>query len=81
MTLGGTATAPVRLIVCCKRRGHQVELDPPEMAAQYGAGTAGARGLQCGSRQILSGATKRGGERPPVRETPNLLSLATALST
>jgi hypothetical protein len=39
MTLGGAAAAQVRLIVWCKGCGHQVEPDPVEMAARYGAET------------------------------------------
>jgi hypothetical protein len=37
MTLGNAAAARVRLIVWCKACGHQVEPDPVEMAARYGA--------------------------------------------
>jgi hypothetical protein len=37
--LGSAAAAQVRLIVWCKDCGHQVEPDPAEMAAPYGAGT------------------------------------------
>jgi hypothetical protein len=39
MTLGNAATARVRLIVWCKECRHQVEPDPAEMAARYGAET------------------------------------------
>jgi hypothetical protein len=39
MTLGNVAAAPVRLIVWCGEGGHQVEPDPAEMAARYGAET------------------------------------------
>ncbi|HKM69993.1 MAG TPA: hypothetical protein VJX94_08010 [Stellaceae bacterium] len=39
MTLGSAAAAQVRLIVWCKGCGHQVEPDPAEMAARYGAET------------------------------------------
>jgi hypothetical protein len=38
MTLGNAANAKVRLIVWCKKCGHQVE--PAEMAARYGAETS-----------------------------------------
>jgi hypothetical protein len=38
MTLG--AVAQVRLIVWCKSCQHQVEPDPVEMAARYGADTS-----------------------------------------
>jgi hypothetical protein len=39
MTLGNAATALVRLLVWCKACGHQVQPDPAEMAARYGADT------------------------------------------
>jgi hypothetical protein len=39
MTLGTAANAKVRLIVWCKTCGHQVEPDPAEMVARYGADT------------------------------------------
>jgi Zn finger protein HypA/HybF involved in hydrogenase expression len=38
-TLGSSTTARVRLIVWCKDCQHQVEPDPAEMAARYGAET------------------------------------------
>jgi hypothetical protein len=37
MTLGGAAAAGVRIIVWCKACQHQVEPDPAEMVAHYGA--------------------------------------------
>jgi hypothetical protein len=37
MTLGNAAKAGVRLIVSCRQCGRQVEPDPAEMAARYGA--------------------------------------------
>jgi hypothetical protein len=37
MTLGSAAAALVRLIVWCPDCSHQVESDPAEMAARYGA--------------------------------------------
>jgi hypothetical protein len=40
MTLGSAAAAQVRLIVWCKECQHQVEPDPAEMAARYGANTS-----------------------------------------
>jgi hypothetical protein len=40
MTLGAAAAAGVRLIVWCKACQHQVEPDPAEMAARYGAETS-----------------------------------------
>jgi hypothetical protein len=58
MTLGNAAGARVRLIVWCKECQHQVELDPAEMAARHGAGTAVIDGRgrlvcsRCGSRQV-----------------------------
>jgi hypothetical protein len=39
-TLGSTAAAHVRLIVWCKDCHHQVEPDPAEQAARYGADTS-----------------------------------------
>src|SRR6516225_10241448 len=39
MTLGNAAAACVRPIVWCKACGHQVEPDPVEMVARYGADT------------------------------------------
>jgi hypothetical protein len=39
MTLGNAAAARVRLIVWCKECQHQVEPNPAEMAARYGAET------------------------------------------
>ena len=38
-TLGSTAAAGAWLIVWCKTCDHQVEPDPAEMAARFGAGT------------------------------------------
>ena len=40
MTLGNAGGAKVRLIVWCKACGHQVEPDPGEMGASYGANTS-----------------------------------------
>jgi hypothetical protein len=39
MTLGNAATAKVRFIVWCLDCQHQVEPDPAEIAARYGADT------------------------------------------
>jgi hypothetical protein len=39
-TLGSTAAAGATIVVWCKACGHQVEPDPAEMAAQYGADTS-----------------------------------------
>jgi Zn finger protein HypA/HybF involved in hydrogenase expression len=58
MTLGSAAAAQVRLIVWCKACQHQVEPDPAEMAARYGAETSVLDWRerlvcsQCGSRQV-----------------------------
>jgi hypothetical protein len=52
MTLGNAAAARVRLIVWCKDWRHQVEPDPAEMAARYGAETPV---LDCGERLVCSG--------------------------
>jgi Zn finger protein HypA/HybF involved in hydrogenase expression len=67
MTLGNAA-ARVRLIVWCKECGHQVEPDPAEMAARYGAETTVLDWRErlvcskCGSREIDMVVT---GERRP----------------
>jgi hypothetical protein len=50
MTLGGAASARVRLIVWCRDCRHQIEPDPAEMAERYGCrdgrpGLAQAAGL------------------------------------
>jgi hypothetical protein len=58
MTLGNAAIAKVRLIVCCKAGGHQVEPGPAELARTYGPDVAvpdwHARLMcsRCGSRDI-----------------------------
>jgi hypothetical protein len=39
-TLGTTAAAQLRLIVWCKSCHHQIEPDPAEMTARYGADTS-----------------------------------------
>jgi hypothetical protein len=58
MTLGSAAAAQVRLIIRCKECQHQVEPDPAEMAARYGAETpvldwrARLVCSKCGSREI-----------------------------
>jgi hypothetical protein len=58
MTLGRPAAAQVRLIVWCRECGHQVEPDPVEMAARYGAETPVLDWRErrvcsrCGSRQV-----------------------------
>jgi hypothetical protein len=58
MTLGNAAKAEVRLIVWCRACSHQVEPDPAEMAARYGAETSVVDWRDrlvcsgCGSRQV-----------------------------
>ena len=58
MTLGVAAAAGVRLIVWCKGCQHQVEPDPSEIAARYGAKTSVLEWRerlicsQCGGRQV-----------------------------
>jgi hypothetical protein len=49
LTVGVAAAAQVRLTVSCKACQHQVEPDPVEMAAQYGADTSvlDCRGEAC----------------------------------
>jgi hypothetical protein len=67
MTLGAAAAADVRLIVWCKDCQHQVEPDPAEMAARYGAETPVLDWRErlvcskCGSREIdmVVSTTKR----------------------
>ena len=68
MTLGNAAAARVRLIVWCKKCQHQVEPDPAEMAARYGAETTVLDWRErlvcsrCGSRQddmVVSGTKRR----------------------
>jgi hypothetical protein len=58
MTLGVAAAAQVRLTVWCKACQHQVEPDPAEMAARYGADTSVLDWRerlvcsQCGGREV-----------------------------
>jgi hypothetical protein len=68
MTLGSAAAAKLRLIVWCRDCSHQVEPDPAEMAARYGAETPvldWCKRLVCSqwaSRQVdmvVSGADRR----------------------
>jgi Zn finger protein HypA/HybF involved in hydrogenase expression len=68
MTLGNAAAARVRLIVWCKDCQHQVEPDPAEMAARYGARIAVLDWRErlvcsrCGSRDVdmvVSGTERR----------------------
>ena len=57
-TLGNAAAAHVRLRVWCKDCRHQVEPDPAEMAARYGAETSVLDWRErlvcsrCGGRQV-----------------------------
>jgi hypothetical protein len=68
MTLGTASAAQVRLIVWCKACHHQVEPNPAEMAARYGADTSVLDWRKrlvcsgCGSRQVdmvVSGTARR----------------------
>jgi Zn finger protein HypA/HybF involved in hydrogenase expression len=68
MTLGNAAAAKVTLIVWCKDCRHQVEPDPAEMAARYGAETTvtdWAARLACGKcgsqrvEMVVSGTKRR----------------------
>jgi hypothetical protein len=68
MTLGNAANAKVRLIVWCKACGRQVEPDPAEMAASYGANTSVLDWRErlvcsgCGGRQVdmvVTGTARR----------------------
>jgi hypothetical protein len=68
MTLGNAGSARVRLIVWCRDCQHQVEPDPAEQAARYGAATLVRRWQarlvcsRCGSRHIdmvVSGTERR----------------------
>ena len=71
MTLGNAAR--VRLIVWCKGCQHQVEPDPAEMAARYGAETIvpdwreGLVCSKCGSHEIDMVVTGTSGGGPPRR--------------
>jgi hypothetical protein len=71
MTLGAAGAAGVRLIVWCCNCTHQVEPDPNEMAARYGAETPVLDWRErlvcsrCGGRQVdmvVSGTRRRGSE-------------------
>jgi hypothetical protein len=70
MTLGSAAGAGVRLIIWCRDCNHQVEPDPAEMAARYGAETTVIdwRGRlvcsRCSGQQIdmVVSGTKRGAD-------------------
>jgi hypothetical protein len=68
MTLRNAAAAKVRLIVWCKSCQHQVEPDPAEMAARYGADTSVLDWRdrlvcsKCGGRQadmVVTGTRRR----------------------
>jgi hypothetical protein len=57
ITLGAVAAAKVRLIVWCKACQHQVEPDPAEMAARYGAALAVSTGTSGSSAGSAAGVT------------------------
>jgi hypothetical protein len=68
MTLAAAAAAQVRLIVWCKACQHQVEPDPAEMAARYGADASVLDWRErlvcskCGGRQadmVVTGTKRR----------------------
>ena len=67
MTLGAAAAAGPQLIVWCKSCQHQVEPDPAEMAARYGAETTVPDWRErlvrsrCGSRRVdvVAGGTRQ----------------------
>jgi hypothetical protein len=88
MTLGSAAAASVRLIVWCWDCRHQVEPDPAEMAARYGAGTAVLEWRdrlvcsRCDSRNVdlvVSGTKRRArladakARKPPLQADPEEL--------
>ena len=56
MTLGGVTKAGVRMIVWCRSCSRQVEPDPGELAARYGAGIPV---LEWMSRLVCSGCGSR----------------------
>jgi hypothetical protein len=64
MTLGVASAAGVRLIVWCKECRHQIEPDPAEMAARYGAVLDWRERLvcsRCGGRHVdmvVTGTTR-----------------------
>jgi len=68
MTFGAAAAAGVRLIVWCKKCGHQVEPDPSDLARRHGPATTVLdwrdRLLcsRCGAREVdfvLTGTERR----------------------
>jgi hypothetical protein len=65
MTLGKAASACVRLIVCCRDHGHQVETEPAVMAKRYGPETTvtdWSKRLDCsasGSHDMVMTGTER----------------------
>jgi hypothetical protein len=74
MTLGNAANAKVRLIVWCKACGHQVEPDPAEMVARFGAETSVLAWRDrlvcssCGNRvidMVVTGTERRHSNVPP----------------
>ena len=74
MTLGVAAAAGVRLIVWCKECQHQVEPDPAEMVARFGAETSVLAWRDrlvcssCGNRvidMVVTGTERRHSNVPP----------------
>ena len=74
MTLGNAAAAKVRFIVWCRDCAHQVEPDPAELAARFGAELpvpdwqARLVCSQCGSRAVnmVVTGTEQPAARPPM---------------
>jgi hypothetical protein len=64
VALGNAAAAQVRLIVWCRACSHQVEPDPAEIAARYGAEMSVLDWREwlvcsrCGSRQVVMVASR-----------------------
>jgi hypothetical protein len=71
MTLGNAAAAGVRLLVWCKDCQHQVEPDPAEMAARYGAETPVPDGV-IGSPVPRQSAGRYRGDRDQAGVAPPL---------
>jgi len=74
MTRGNAANAKVGLIVWCKACGHQVEPDPAEMVARFGAETSVLAWRDrlvcssCGNRvidMVVTGTERRHSNVPP----------------
>ena len=77
MTLGNAAAARVRLIVWCKGCQHQVEPDPAEMAARYGAETPANSETDKPSWETLSGCVFGDGKQHDDRRTETKLGKTT----